>query len=141
MTTTAPTAATDTSRDPRTGAARGEVPHTEPREVAGLALAAAGAATEVAATPPARRADWLEQVAATLEEHRQELAELADQETALGMDRLLGEVGRAAAQARFYGSVAVDGGYAQASIDHLDGVGDIRRARLPMGPVAVTSGS
>ncbi len=141
MTTTAPTAATDTSRDPRTGAARGEVPHTEPREVARLVMAAAGAAAEVAATEPARRAAWLEQVAATLEAHRQELAELADQETALGMDRLTGEVGKAAAQARFYGAVAVEGSCAQASIDHVDGVGDLRRAQLPVGPVAVFGAS
>jgi NADP-dependent aldehyde dehydrogenase len=141
MTTTLPTDAADTSRDPRTGAKRGQVEHTEPVQVARLVMAAAAVADEVAATAPSQRSRWLGAVADTLEQHRPELAELADEETALGLDRLLGEVGRAADQARFYASVGVEGGWAQVTIDHLTDGTDLRRVRWPVGPVAVFGAS
>lgn len=141
MTTTLPTDAVDTSRDPRTGAARGEVPHTDPVQVARLVMAAGAVAAEVAATAPAQRSRWLGAVADALEQHRDELARLADEETALGLDRLLGEVVRAADQARFYASVAVEGSWAQVTVDQLPDGTDLRRVRWPVGPVAVFGAS
>ncbi|NED18473.1 aldehyde dehydrogenase (NADP(+)), partial [Streptomyces sp. SID9913] len=61
-------------------------------------------------------------------------------ETALGPDRLRGEVGRAAAQARFYGRVAAGGDWLGVRIDRADGV-DLRRMNRPLGPVAVFGAS
>ena len=72
-----------------------------------------------------------------------ELAALADRETALGVERLTGEVTRAAGQLRFYGDVAVEGSYLGVTVD--------RRHRRPRpgssgstgrsGPVAVFGAS
>jgi NADP-dependent aldehyde dehydrogenase len=119
------------------------VPHTSPEEVARLVSAAAGAAPLIASTAPAVRATWLGSIAASLEEHADELVSLADAETALGEARLVGELAKTAASLRFYGSVAVDGGFLQATIDSVDGPAplDLRRMRLPVGPVAVFGAS
>ncbi|MDN5382558.1 aldehyde dehydrogenase family protein [Streptomyces sp. LB8] len=134
------TGATEVSRDPRTGARTEGPAVTAVDEVARLAARAARDAESIAARPPAVRADWLEAVAAALERDTEELAALADAETALGMDRLRGEVGRAAAQARFYGRVAAEGSWLDVRIDRSDGV-DLRRINRSLGPVAVFGAS
>jgi len=133
----------DTGHDPRTGAAYPEVPHTSAEEVARVVAAAAGSAPLIASTAPAVRATWLESIAASMEEHADELVALADAETALGEARLVGELAKTAASLRFYGSVAVDGGFLAATIDSVDGPTplDLRRMRLPVGPVAVFGAS
>ena len=133
----------DTGQDPRTGTPYPAVPHTSPEEVSRLVAAAAGSAPLIASTAPAVRATWLESIAASMEEHADELVALADAETALGEDRLVGELAKTAASLRFYGSVAVDGGFLQATIDSVGGPTpfDLRRMRLPVGPVAVFGAS
>jgi NADP-dependent aldehyde dehydrogenase len=133
----------DIGRDPRTGAAHPEVPHTSAEEVTRVVAAAARSATLIASTPPAVRATWLESIAASLEEHADELVALADAETALGEARLGGELGKTAASLRFYGSVAAEGAYLQATIDTVGAPTpvDLRRMRLPVGPVAVFGAS
>ncbi|MER6402145.1 aldehyde dehydrogenase family protein [Streptomyces viridosporus] len=138
--------AAEVSRNPRTGASARGPRHTEPRELAGLLSAAAGDAARIAATAPALRGHWLRTVADALEEHAEELTALADTETALGPDRLRGEVGRAAAQARFYGEVAAEGGWLDVRIDRAGpggpgGPADLRRMNRPLGPVAVFGAS
>jgi NADP-dependent aldehyde dehydrogenase len=129
----------DVGRDPRTGAAHPAVLHTTPEDVARLVAAAAGSAPLAGSTAPEVRAHWLESIANSLEEHADELVALADAETALGLERLRGELAKAAASLRFYGAVAVDGAYLQATIDITDTPAplDLRRMRLPVGPVAV----
>ncbi|MCM2393595.1 aldehyde dehydrogenase family protein [Streptomyces albipurpureus] len=131
------------SRDPRTGAATAGPPVTTPTQLSALLAAAARDAAEVAATAPAVRAAWLAAVADALAEHTDELTALADAETALGPDRLGGEVGRAAAQLRFYGSVAVEGGWLGVRIDGpwTTGAVELRRLNRPLGPVAVFGAS
>ncbi|NBM17997.1 aldehyde dehydrogenase family protein [Streptomyces sp. GC420] len=129
------------SRDPRTGASTEGPAVTAPGEVARLAAAAARDAERVTAVAPAVRAGWLGAVAEALEREAAELAALADEETALGMERLRGEIGRAAAQARFYGSVAAEGGWLDVRIDSGDGGPDLRRMNRPLGPVAVFGAS
>ena len=105
----------DTSYSPRTGEINGTVDHTADLE---SALARAEAAAPVlAAVAPATRAAWIGAVADALGANSEELATLADEETALGMPRLTGEVARAVSQLRFYASVAVEGSYLQARID------------------------
>src|SRR6478736_10262649 len=112
------------SYDPRTGRPHEEVADTTPHAVAQAS--------------PATRAGWLRVIADSLEEPAtaRALVELADRETALGGPRLTGELARAAAQLRFYATVAEEGSWLGAAIDHLDG-GVLARARQPLGPVAV----
>ena len=133
----------DTGHDPRTGTAHPEVPHTSPEEVARIVAAAAGSAPLIASTAPAVRAQWLEAIATSMEEHAHELVTLADAETALGEARLVGELAKTAASLRFYGTVALDGGFLQATIDITGDPAplDLRRTRLPVGPVAVFAAS
>lgn len=133
----------DTGHDPRTGTAYPEVPHTSPEEVALVVAAAAGSAPLIASAAPAVRAIWLESIAASMEAHADELVALADAETALGEARLAGELAKTAASLRFYGSVAVDGSFLQATIDSVGGQTplDLRRMRVPVGPVAVFGAS
>src|SRR5690606_3371097 len=133
-------AAAEVSRDPRTGGRTRGPAVTAADEVARLLARAARDAAPVAAAPPSVRAGWLEAVATALERDAEELTVLADAETALGPDRLRGEVGRAAAQARFYGRVASGGDWLGVRIDRADGV-DLRRMNRPLGPVAVFGAS
>ena len=133
----------DIGRDPRTGEAHPGVRHTAPGEVARVVATAAAAALPVALTAPAQRARWLESLAAALQDHSDALVALADAETALGEDRLSGELAKAVASLRFYGSVAAEGSYLQATIDTTSTPAplDLRRMRLPVGPVAVFGAS
>lgn len=147
MTTAAETSANpgsaDVGHDPRTGTAHPAVAHSTPAQVEAALQAAASAAPALAATAPIERAVWLDAVADALEAHADELAALADSETALGSPRLPGELAKAAAQARFYGTVAADGAFLDATIDHAAGAPpvDLRRVRMPLGPVAVFGAS
>jgi NADP-dependent aldehyde dehydrogenase len=130
----------DTSYSPRTGEINGTVDHTADLE---SALARAEAAAPVlAAVAPATRAAWIGAVADALGANSEELATLADEETALGMPRLTGEVARAVSQLRFYASVAVEGSYLQARIDRpTDTTPALARVSVPLGPVAVFGAS
>ncbi|MGH1565341.1 aldehyde dehydrogenase family protein [Mumia sp. DW29H23] len=133
---------TTVSFRPRTGDLVGTVRDTLPEEVAGTVAAAAAAAPVVAAASPAQRRDWLEALAQSLLDHRDELARLADSETALGLPRLLGEVERAAAQLRFYADVAVEGSYLGLTVDHPTATAPgLVRVNQPLGPVAVFGAS
>jgi NADP-dependent aldehyde dehydrogenase len=116
--------------------------------VAGIVAAATGAAAALAAAAPSVRASWLGAIAHGLQARADELISLADEETALGAARLTAELAGAARSLRFYGSVAAEGGYLGATIDHAShadsGVPakpDVRRARVPLGPVAVFGAS
>jgi NADP-dependent aldehyde dehydrogenase len=132
----------DIGRNPRTGAEHPGVRHTSTDGVVRVVAAAAGAAAIVGSTPPAVRAKWLQSIAASLEEHAHALVALADAETALGETRLSGELAKAATSLRFYGDVAADGAHLQATIDSTGTPPlDLRRMRLPVGPVAVFGAS
>jgi NADP-dependent aldehyde dehydrogenase len=132
----------DIGRNPRTGDEHPGVRHTSTDEVARILAAAASSAPLVSSTPPAQRAKWLQSIAASLEEHAHALVALADAETALGEARLSGELAKAAASLRFYGDVASDGAYLRATIDSTGTPPlDLRRMRLPVGPVAVFGAS
>jgi len=130
------------SRDPRTGQVNGEVPDSPPEAVDAAVSAAAAAAPRLAAVAPGVRAGWLRALADALEENRQRLATLADRETALGEERLVGEVTRTANQLRHYAAAAEEGSYLEATIDHGgEGSPDLRRVNVPLGPVAVFGAS
>ncbi|MQY10088.1 Alpha-ketoglutaric semialdehyde dehydrogenase [Streptomyces sp. RB5] len=131
-----------TSYDPTTGLPGGTIEETPPDEVTAAVARSAAAAPWVAGAAPAERRGWLYAVAAALEEHRGELAALAQSETALGLPRLEGEVLRAAGQLRFYADVAVEGSYLAATLDEATATAPaLARVNQPLGPVAVFGAS
>ena len=130
--------------DPRTGEPVGEpVAETTDAEVDALAAAAAAAFPGWGAGSAAgRRAEALEAVADALDARAGELAVIADTETALGGERLTGEVARASGQLRLFAGVLRDGGYLDVALTPAEGVTpDLRRIARPIGPVAVFAAS
>jgi NADP-dependent aldehyde dehydrogenase len=115
-----------------------------PEAVDAVVATAVAAAELMAAVPPATRAGWLTAIADAVEADAEPLAALADEETALGLPRLTRELAGAARALRFYGSVAAEGSYLQAAIDHAApgrSRPDVRRVNVPLGPVAVFGAS
>lgn len=132
----------DVSIDPRNGRILAHLPVSTPADIEAAVRAAQEAATATSAAGPGRRAEWLEAVAAAVEAEVDELAGIADAETGLGPVRLSGEVARCANQLRFYATVAREGGWLGATIDHAtDTTPDLRRTLRPLGPVAVFGAS
>src|ERR1700677_3302403 len=119
--------------NPRTGEPAGEpVAETSDAAVDALVAAAVGAFPAWAAS--ARRAEALEAVADALDANRAELAALADTETALGMERLTGEVGRTTGQLRLFAAELREGGYLDPVISPAAGAApDLRRGDRPVG--------
>jgi acyl-CoA reductase-like NAD-dependent aldehyde dehydrogenase len=96
---------------------------------------------------PSQRAGWLDAVGAALERHREELIELAHEETHLGIPRLRGELTRTVFQVGLLAEEIRSGRHLEATIDHADpewGMGprpDIRRINEPLGVVGVFGAS
>lgn len=85
-------------------------------------------------------------MARSLEERRADLVAVADRETALGAQRLNGELTRTCYQLELFADVAEDGAYLEATIDHAGETPmgprpDLRRMLVPLGPVAVFGAS
>jgi NADP-dependent aldehyde dehydrogenase len=127
--------------NPRTGEPAGEpVPETSAEQVGLLAEAAAAARPEWAAY--GERAAALEVVADALDSRAGELVTLADTETALGSERLTGEVARMTGQLRLFAGEIRDGGYLDPAVSPAQGAApDLRRIARPIGPVAVFAAS
>lgn len=131
-----------TSFEPRTGTSIATVDDSGPAEVREATARAAAVAPAVASVPPATRRSWLDAIASALDHHVDELAALADRETALGLPRLTQEVDRAASQLRFYGEVASEGSYLDVRIDTaVARTPHLVRVNQPLGPVAVFGAS
>src|ERR1039458_9456215 len=96
--------------DPRTSEPVGE-PVAEATDVDVDVIVAVAAAAFPAWSAYPRRAEALEAVADALDPRAAELAVIADTETALGGERLQGEVARATGQLRLFAAVLRDGGY------------------------------
>ncbi|MDA0564440.1 aldehyde dehydrogenase family protein [Streptomonospora sp. S1-112] len=134
----------EASIDPRTGRQVEEVAATSrPEEVAAAARAAERAAPGVEQMGRAGRAALLRALGTALENSRERITAAADRETALGPDRLNGELTRTVAQAEHFADVLEEGSYLEAAVDHADGPGrpDLRRMLVPLGPVAVFGAS
>jgi NADP-dependent aldehyde dehydrogenase len=129
--------------DPRTGQPFGEpVPETTDAEVDAKVRRAADAFPAWSAATPERRAEVLDAIADALDARAVELAALADRETALGAQRLAGEVGRTTGQLRLFGQVLRDGSYNQPVHTPAAGAApDLSRVKRPLGPVAVFAAS
>jgi NADP-dependent aldehyde dehydrogenase len=127
--------------DPRTGEPLGEpVAETSDAQVDGSVAAAAAAFGAWSAS--GQRAEALETVADALDARAGELAAIADTETALGGQRLTGEVGRATGQLRLFAAVLRDGSYHDLVLTPADGASpELRRVNRPVGPVAVFAAS
>jgi NADP-dependent aldehyde dehydrogenase len=127
--------------DPRTGEPVGE-PVAETTDAGLDAIVAAAVAAFPAWSAFGRRAEALEAVADALDARAGEIAAIADTETALGGERLTGEVARTTGQLRLFAAVLRDGGYADAVVTPAQGVvPDLRRINRPVGPVAVFAAS
>ncbi len=127
--------------NPRTGQPAGE-PVAETSDPAIDAIVAAAVAAFPVWAASARRADALEAVAEALDAKGDDLVAVADSETALGVERLTGEVGRTTGQLRLFADVVRDGGYLEAVHSPAAGPApDLRRVNRPAGPVAVFASS
>lgn len=135
------------SRNPATGVERElDVTETRPGDVVELADRAARMALDYAKRPLQWRAALLREMADELESDAANLVALALDETALGQARLEGELRRTAFQLRFFADVVEDGAFLHASIDHakdspMGPLPDLRRMRVPLGPVGVFGSS
>lgn len=95
-----------------------------------------------------QKSDALQQVAGALEAAAEELITLADEETNLGVGRLTGELKRTVFQIRFFAENILTGDHLGVVIDTADPdwpMGaprpDMRRIKVPLGPVAVFAAS
>ncbi|WP_371779783.1 aldehyde dehydrogenase (NADP(+)) [Streptosporangium subroseum] len=135
------------SADPRTGREVERIgAETSPADLDDLCARAAVAARELAGLGRAGRARLLRSMARSLEERRADLVAVADRETALGAQRLNGELTRTCYQLELFADVAEDGAYLEATIDHAGETPmgprpDLRRMLVPLGPVAVFGAS
>lgn len=97
--------------------------------------------------PGERRASFLEAIADEIEALGDPLLERCASETGLGLDRLTGERGRTTGQLRLFGSLAREGSWVDARIDHAipDRAPlpkpDVRLMIMPVGPVVVFGAS
>jgi NADP-dependent aldehyde dehydrogenase len=133
---------TTTSYRPLDGQVAGSVVDSTPDQVDAVVAAAEDAAATMAAASPRQRSEWIESVAHTLEDHADQFVRLADTETGLGTVRLTGELARAAAQLRFYASVACEGSYLGVTVDNPTPTSPrLVRVNQPLGPVAVFGAS
>jgi NADP-dependent aldehyde dehydrogenase len=135
------------SLNPATGDVRQlALAETSLAEVQALCARAASVAAEVATKPLWWRVELLSAMADELERDAASLVDLAMVETALARARLEGELRRTCFQLRFFGDVVRDGTFLAASIDHatespMGPIADLRRIRVPLGPVAVFGSS
>ena len=133
--------------NPRTGKPVGEpIAETTAAEVDAICTRAQAAFAVWSRTSREARAEMLDKIAAALDASSNELAEIADDETALGLPRLTGEIKRTTNQLRLFVSVLREGSYLEATLDSADqGIvpprPELRRMLQPLGPVAVFSAS
>jgi alpha-ketoglutaric semialdehyde dehydrogenase len=97
--------------------------------------------------PPENRARFLREITTQVEALGETLIERANQETALGVERLRGERGRTIGQLRLFADLIEEGSWIDARIDRAIPDRkplprpDLRRMLIPMGPVAVFGAS
>ena len=127
--------------NPRTGEPSGPpVTETFNGEVDAIVAEAVAAFPGWAASP--ERAGALDAVADALDAQVAELVALADTETALGTERLTGEVARTTGQLRLFANELRDGRYRDMAVSPAQGAApDIRRISRAIGPVAVFAAS
>ncbi|MEU3713900.1 aldehyde dehydrogenase (NADP(+)) [Streptomyces catenulae] len=133
------------SVDPRTGKRREQVAVEATAAEVDAAVRAAHAARPALADRTARAA-LLRRAAELLDATGARVIEAADAETALGPGRLTGELARTTYQLRACADAVDEGAFLDVRIDHADPSltpprPDLRRHRIPLGPVAVYAAS
>ncbi|MGW2392544.1 aldehyde dehydrogenase (NADP(+)) [Streptomyces lydicamycinicus] len=133
------------SVDPRTGKQREQVAVEATADEVDTAVRTAHAARGALADRTVRAA-LLRRSADLLDEAGEAVIEAADAETALGPGRLTGELARTTYQLRAFADLVEDGAFLDVLIDHADpGLTpprpDLRRYKIPLGPVAVYAAS
>lgn len=137
----------DAGRFPVHGIAGAYADEATAAHVDQAATAADRAFTAYREQPPAQRVSLLELIAAEIDALGDELLETAHAETALPIAaRLTAERARTIRQLQLFADLVRDGSWVDARIDHADlerrpPRPDIRRMRIPIGPVAVFSAS
>lgn len=140
-------AASVTAVNPRTGVKLSPAAEvTSTKHVDTTCHRAAAAAPQLATLGREHRAVLLEQIADAIDRRREQLIDIASQETGFTAVKLGGEATRAAYQFRFFAQVVRDGGYVEATIDPASDTPmgprpDLRRWLIPIGPVAVFGAS
>ena len=135
------------SVDARTGEPVGVVTvESSTDDVVAACQRASSAAAEFEALQRDGRARVLRAIADALDADREAIVALADRESALGEQRLNGELNRTAYQLRLFADVLDEGSYLEATIDHAGQTPmgprpDLRRMLVPIGPVAVFGAS
>lgn len=133
--------------NPRTGKPAGPpIAETTADHVDAICTRAQQAFKAWSSMPGKLRAAALEKVADAIDANCDDLATLADSETALGVPRLTGETRRTSNQLRLFANVLREGSYLEATLDSPDAGSvpprpDLRRMLQPLGPVAVFSSS
>lgn len=136
------------SVDPRTGQPFGpHIADTRAEQLEFILASAEGVAAPWSASSDTKRARCLAAIADGLEAARDILVSLADQETALGEERLNGELSRCTFQIAAFADLIRDGVYRELAHDPADlrappqGHADLRTVRVPVGRVAVFGAS
>lgn len=142
---TAAVAAPVWSVDPRTGKRREQVAAEATTAEVDAAVRAAHRAGPALADRTARAA-LLRRAADLLDEAGPRVIAAADAETALGTGRLTGELARTTYQLRAFADSVTEGAFLDVRIDHPDPAltpprPDLRRYKIPLGPVAVYAAS
>jgi NADP-dependent aldehyde dehydrogenase len=133
------------SVDPRNGKRREQVAVEATAAEVDAAVRTAHAA-RASLADRAVRADFLRRAADLLDEAGDRVIEAADAETALGPGRLTGELARTTYQLRAFADGVDEGAFLDVRIDHADPAlapprPDLRRYKIPLGPVAVYAAS
>lgn len=133
--------------DPRTGRPTGpEYADATPEQVAEAARCAGAARAALADADSAAVAGLLDGIAAALDGARDGIVALADVETGLGRARLVGETARTTGQLRMFADLVRDGRHLDVVVEPADPTAtpprpELRRMRVPIGPVAVFGAS
>ena len=119
------------------------LPESTPQNVAEVVARSVKAGQQWSRLPLKQRASALRAIAKALEESQHELAELAHAETALGVERLLGEIARTCFQMRLFSTALETGSLLRREVDEPvsgpppEGHQLLVRTYRPLGPVAV----
>ena len=118
-----------------------------PRKLTSPSRLAAEASIEFGRLSGAKKAEFLETIAARIEAQTESLVTRANQESALSVARLQSETGRTCTQLRMFARVVREGSWVTARIDRADPQRkpvpkpDVRSMLRPLGPVVVFGAS
>ncbi len=135
------------STNPSTGTHRElDIHETSLEQVRALCVRAHAAAPAIAKESLSWRAELLRSLADELDADALSLVDTAMEETALPRPRLEGELRRTSFQLRFFADVVDDGSFLNVSINHagdspMGPLPDLRRMRVPLGPIGVFGSS